>query len=206
MDIKEIEKIGSNVYGESTSAYLKWGDMFLLKRHIEVLESLRKENKIHIEEFNLTEAEALSIVILEGFGSVKLIQQPLFDSSKSNQLKETIIKCLDKALTKIPSNSHQLLYANDGFSRSNNKIGDVFTVKGFLTTSIDDFDNANYIKWVVTPKSINETKAHEIYRVYNHGDDLPYPEYQVEFERGSSFKITQIEKVKNCDIIHICEI
>ena len=35
---------------------------------------------------------------------------------------------------------------------------------------------------------------HEIYKIYNHGEDCPYPEYQVEFERGTKFEITDIKK------------
>ena len=101
---------------------------------------------------------------------------------------------MDKALRKVPKNTHPVLYANDGFMRGNNRIGDIFTITGFFTTSKDDFDNAHSIKWIIEPLPEGQTKAHEIYKIYNHGEDCPYPEYQVEFERGAKFEITDIKK------------
>ena len=70
----------------------------------------------------------------------------------------------------------------------------------------DDFDNATQIKWVIKPLPQNKTKAHEIYRIYNHGDTCPFPEWQVEFERGTRFRITDIRKGNGYDIIHIEEL
>ena len=65
------------------------------------------------------------------------------------------------------------------------------------------FDNAHSIKWIITPLSSEATKAHEIYRLYNHGSNCPYPEYQIEFERGATFVITAIENGDNFKTIHM---
>ena len=48
--------------------------------------------------------------------------------------------------------------------------------------------------------------AYEIYKIYNHGEDCPYPEYQVEFERGTKFEITDIKKGKEYNVVHIKEL
>ena len=76
----------------------------------------------------------------------------------------------------------------------------------FFTTSIDDFDNAHSIKWIIEPLPEGQTKAYEIYKIYNHGEDCPYPEYQVEFERGTKFEITDIKKGKEYNVVHIKEL
>ena len=44
------------------------------------------------------------------------------------------------------------------------------------------------------------------YKIYNHGEDCPYPEYQVEFERGTKFEITDIKKGKEYNVVHIKEL
>ena len=161
MNISELQQIGKEVYKDKPPAYQHKGDMELLEWHIKAMDRLTKAGRIHYIDSALTETEILSIVILEGFGSSQLIQ---------------LIENLDSALKKIPANAHSVLYANDGFSRYENKIGDIFTVKGYFTTSKDDFDNANQTKWIVEPLQQDKTKAHEIYRIYNHGDTCPYPE------------------------------
>ena len=178
----------------------------MLNSHIKAMQHLKEVNKIHYKEYNLTDLEALSIVILEGFGSSRFIQEPLYNRRKSNALTEVLIQNLDKALRKAPKNTHPVLYANDGFMRGNNRIGDIFTVTGFFTTSKDDFDNAHSIKWIIEPLPEGQTKAHEIYKIYNHGEDCPYPEYQVEFERGAKFEITDIKKGKEYNVVHIKEL
>ncbi len=206
MDIKDLLNIGKETYKDMPLAYQPKGDMDLLNSHIEAMESLMKSGRIHYINSNLTRVEILSIIILEGFGSSQLIQTPLYSPHTSNALKNALIENLDSALNKTPVNTHSVLYANDGFLRLNNKIKDRFIVQGFFTSSKDDFDNATDVKWIITPLSKNRTKAHEIYRIYNHGEDCSYPEWQVEFERGTSFRITDIKKGKICNIIYIEEL
>ncbi len=206
MEIKELQQIGEEVYKNKPSAYQHKGDMELLEWHIEAMNNLIKAGRIHYINPTLTDAEILSIVILEGFGSSQLIQTPLYDPTKLNALKKALIENLDSALKKVPANTHSVLYANDGYLRYDYKVGDIFTVMGFFTSSKDDFDNATQIKWVIKPLPQSKTKAHEIYRIYNHGDNLPFPEWQVEFERGTRFKITDIKKENGYDVIHIEEL
>ena len=205
MNIKDLRPIIEATYKNNPSAYKRGGDVELLDFHIKAMQSLRDKNKIHYTDFNLTDLEALSIVILEGFGS-RLIQESLYNPYKSNDLTKILVQNLDEALRKTPKNTHPLLYANDGYMRGNNRIGDVFTVQGFFTTSKDDFDNAHSIKWIIEPLPEAQTKAHEIYRIYNHGEDCPYPEYQVEFERKTKFEVIDIRKQNEYDVIYVREL
>ena len=206
MNIEYLQLIVETIYQHNPSAYKRGGDVELLNSHIQAMQHLKEVNKIHYKEYNLTDLEALSIVILEGFGSSRFIQEPLYNRRKLNALTEVLIQNLDSALRKAPKNTHPVLYANDGFMRGNNRIGDIFTVNGFFTTSIDDFDNAHSIKWIIEPLPEGQTKAYEIYKIYNHGEDCPYPEYQVEFERGTKFEITDIKKGKEYNVVHIKEL
>lgn len=204
MNIEDLQLIiVETIYQHNPSAYKRGGDVELLNFHIKAMQHLKEVNKIHYKEYNLTDLEALSIVILEGFGCSRFIQEPLYNRRKLNALTEVLIQNLDSALRKAPKNTHPVLYANDGFMRGNNRIGDIFTVNGFFTTSIDDFDNAHSIKWIIEPLLEGQTKAHEI---YNHGEDCPYLEYQVEFERGTKFEITDIKKGKEYNVVHIKEL
>ena len=189
MNIEDLQLIVETIYQHNPSAYKRGGDVELLNSHIKAMQHLKEVNKIHYKEYNLTDLEALSIV-----------------RRKLNALTEVLIQNLDSALRKAPKNTHPVLYANDGFMRGNNRIGDIFTVNGFFTTSIDDFDNAHSIKWIIEPLPEGQTKAHEIYKIYNHGEDCPYPEYQVEFERGTKFEITDIKKGKEYNVVHIKEL
>ena len=165
MNIEDLQLIVETIYQHNPSAYKRGGDVELLNSHIKAMQHLKEVNKIHYKEYNLTDLEALSIVILEGFGSSRFIQEPLYNRRKLNALTEVLIQNLDSALRKAPKNTHPVLYANDGFMRGNNRIGDIFTVNGFFTTSIDDFDNAHSIKWIIEPLPEGQTKAYEIYKI-----------------------------------------
>ena len=86
-------------------------------------------------------------------------------------------------------------------------IGEEFTIDGYWTTSKDDFDNTKNIKWIITPLPHKDTKAHNIYEVYNHGATAnSIGEFQVEFERGAKFKVNKIIKCTNFTEVHVSEI
>ncbi len=117
MNIEDLQLIVETIYQHNPSAYKRGGDVELLNSHIKAIQHLKEVNKIHYKEYNLTDLEALSIVILEGFGSSRFIQEPLYNRRKLNALTEVLIQNLDSALRKAPKNTHPVLYANDGFMR-----------------------------------------------------------------------------------------
>ena len=97
---------------------------------------------------------------------------PAYQHKGDMELLEWHIKAMDR-LTK----AGRIHYIDSALTETEIlSIGDIFTVKGYFTTSKDDFDNANQTKWIVEPLQQDKTKAHEIYRIYNHGDTCPYPE------------------------------
>lgn len=175
---------------------------------IKAFESLMEAKAITRIDDSLTDSEILVIVMLEGF-AYNIIQDVAFGTVKSNNFTEALITLLDSALQKIPRTTCSTLYRNDDYDDYGTfgyKIGKIHHVKGYFTTSKDDFDNATSVKWIITPLTDGKTKAREIYKVYNHGYDCPYPEWQIEFERNTEFVVTNIEKGDTIDIIHITEL
>ncbi len=201
MEITELKRIAesSRIAGQKSS------DVTRLDEHILAMRNLKSLGVLHADEFSLSDIEALSIVMLEGFSS-SILQEAAYNPQKSNELLDTLLAALNNAIIKAPRHSHTPLYINDGFERCNNKVGNIFNVKGYLTTSVDDFDNASFVKWIVEPLPNEVTRSHEIYKIYNHGEEFgAIPEYQVEFERNTPFEIVDIQKGEKYDTIFIKE-
>lgn len=78
----------------------------------------------------------------------------------------------------------------------------------FLTDSTDDYDNYRSVKLVIRPKLGRKTKAHDVYRIMNHGEDIKeaIPENQVNFERNAEFEITGIDENQNIPVVYLNEI
>lgn len=204
MTIKEFILIAEKFYGNDENANAKGSSLSNIKIHSEIaLQYIHDHPEIVV--YNLTEVELLSIIMLEGFAH-DLIQLAAFDPQKMNGVSKILIDALDSALLKIEKNSESVLYRNDDHDFHEYKIGQRIKISGFFTTSKDDYNNAQNIKWVITPLPSPKTKAHEVYRVYNHGIECPYPEFQIEYERGATFVVMAIEEGTPFKTIHIKEI
>lgn len=204
MRIEELIAAAEQYYGNDREANERNSPLWLIKTHAEI--ALRNYNNIpEVALYELTEVELLCIIMLEGFAS-HLIQDAALNSATINEVTSILIDALDSALIKIPQNTESILYRNDDVNNQDYVVGQQIIFNVYFTTSKDDFDNALYIKWIITPLDSNNTKAHEIYRVYNHGANLQYPENQIEFERRTSFEVTAIEETESIRIIHIKEI
>lgn len=204
MKIAEFISIAEEFYNEDKETNEENSVLGIIKFHEEI--ALKYYSKTReIKEYNLTEVELLSIIMLEG-GGCTVIQEAAFFPNRQNLVTSVLLDSLDNALFKIPRNKEKTLYRNDNYNNKNYVVGQQFQIMGYFSTSIDDYDNAKYIKWIITPLDSNRTKAHEIYRVFNHGENLPYPELQVEFERGTIFEVTAIENCDSIRVIHISEI
>ncbi|MBO5017445.1 MAG: hypothetical protein J6C56_01100 [Alistipes sp.] len=172
--------------------------------HIEAMNDLIAKGAVH-NDFGLNEIEILALIMLEEF-AYKSIQQPAFNDIYLNDYNEILINSLDNALLKIPRTSHDTLYRQDRDYYKIPENGEILKFKGFFTTSKDDFDNTDNIKWVIKPLPNGLTKAHDIYLVYNKGYNLPYPEWQVEFERNTKFIVTKVVPKDNFTEVYISEL
>ena len=198
MSIEELIDIAVGIYAKESS------EIKDLLMHIEAMNNLVAKGVIH-NDYELNEIEILALIMLEEF-AYNTIQQPAFNDGYLNDYNEILINSLENALLNIPRTFHKTLYRQEKYYYKVPKVGEILKFKGFFTTSKDDYDNTYNIKWVITPLSNGLTKAHDIYVVYNKGYNLPYPEWQVEFERNTRFVVNQIEPKENYTKVYISEL
>lgn len=108
---------------------------------------------------------------------------------------------LDSIIKKAPLCEKQTLYR---FLKEHDKIdfeiGEIFEPSHSLTTTTEDWGKDTNM-YVITPLSIEKTKAHSLYKIYNHGNET-----QVNFERGAQFVVENIEYTNNRKIVYLKEI
>ena len=63
MNIEDLQLIVETIYQHNPSAYKRGGDVELLNSHIKAMQHLKEVNKIHYKEYNLTDLEALSVIV-----------------------------------------------------------------------------------------------------------------------------------------------
>lgn len=196
MDLNELLEIAKETFGNNST------EANGLQEQFAKINDLISSKIIH-NDYELNDTEILSLIVL--YNQFNIIQKPAFNNSLSNKCNSILINSLDSALLKIPRTSHKILYRQDNYHTQEPYIGENLTFKGFFTASKDDFDNTLHIKWIITPLSNKLTKAHNIYLVYNYGYNTSYPEWQVEFERNSTFYVTKVIKKKNYIEVYIAE-
>lgn len=121
-----------------------------------------------------------------------------------DEIPEIVIEMqqvLDSIIKKAPICEKQTLYR---FLKEHDKIdfkiGEIFEPSHSLTTTTEDWGkDANM--YVITARSIDKTKAHSLYKIYNHGNET-----QVNFERGTQFVVENIEYTDNRKIVYLKEI
>lgn len=186
--------------------FLRLGEKYYPKQHrtdvmsfgTSVFNNTYPKYKDRCEKYGITDCEFFTLLLLEGFHS-QIIQEPFFDPNKKNEFVCELWKCLDSLLKKTPSTKKSILYRQEEFYHINlikrlHESSKPLICHHYLTCSTDDYDNTHNIKFIITPQNFKLTKAHDIYLIRNYGEDegVPYPEYQVEYERESSFLIDRI--------------
>lgn len=108
---------------------------------------------------------------------------------------------LDSAIRKAPKCECKTLYRflND-FDKRNLLIGEVYTPTHSLTTTTEVWGKDSDM-YIISPLSNGMTKAHSLYRFYN-----PLNETQVNFERGTQFKVMDIKLDNKKTIIYLNEL
>lgn len=72
------------------------------------------------------------------------------------------------------------------------KVGDVVNFPYNLTCTNFDWNQAKYKDvYVITPLQNGKTIAHNLYEIFEHGD-----EKQIDFLRDTSFEVTKIEETE----------
>lgn len=208
----EIDKEYNEFIALGGKCYPKQDNRGITNFNSEVLANVYPKKKDILDSYGVTKCELFALIMLEGFFSDD-IQRPLVFGLKTNSFIERCISYFDSLLSKTPKTSSVVLYRQDHFNsveyykELQNK-GKNYICSSFLTASTDDYDNSRSVKLVIRPKLDSKTKAHDVYRIMNHGEDIKgaIPENQVNFERNAEFEITRIDENPNIPVVYLNEI
>lgn len=208
----EQEKEYNDFIALGRKYYPKQDNRGITNFNSKVLANVYPKKKDILDSYGVTKCELFALIMLEGFFS-EWIQRPLVSGLKTNSFIERCISYFDSLLNKTPKTSSIVLYRQDHFNsveyyRELQNKGKHYICSSFLTASTNDFDNSRSVKLVISPKLDGKTKAHDVYRIMNHGEDIngAEPENQVNFERNAEFEITGIDEKQNIPVVYLNEI
>lgn len=145
------------------------------------------------EVYGLTLTERVLLCMYYGQYSSKFRDDYYYDKKNMPEVIHAMFDGLNNLIEKAPQNRDTTLYrfCND-YDSKNMKVGEVVTFAYNLTcTNFDWKQEDRKDVYVITPLGNGMTKAHNLFEIYEHGD-----EKQVDFLRGTSFKVTKIEETK----------
>ena len=176
-EIGEMEDIGMND-----------PSFFLMSKPFEKHFSKLGRNLGKEDDYGLTDAEKVALKMFYCRHSAEFRDDFYYDGIP--EFAYEMFQVLNSLVSKAPVNRDEILYR---FCVENDyvpsKVGEVMTVAHNLTCTNYDWhkeDQRNV--YVITPKNDGKTKAHNLYEIYEHGD-----EKQVNFLRGTSFEVLKIE-------------
>lgn len=147
------------------------------------------ENK---EKYELTEAER--VILRMFYGDMSCYFRDDYYHEKIPEVAGELFRVLNSLVLKAPqSESSTLRRYCVPQDKTDFSEGDIFIVAHCLTCTEDNWEQEDRKNvYIIEPLKDGNTKAHNLYEIYNHGD-----EKQVNFTRGTSFKITKIITQKN---------
>ena len=102
---------------------------------------------------------------------------------------------LNSIINKAPKFNGNILYRfTKTGDKTNFEVGDIYQPCHSLTTTTEDWKQNRSDVYVIKTLPENETQAHCLYMIYNHGQET-----QVNFLRGTSFEITDIEPIEGSE-------
>ena len=150
------------------------------------------------EQYNLSDAERVMLRMLYCKHSYLFRDDYYYDGIP--EVVQNMFDTLDSVVAKAPSNTDPILYrfCHD-YDSVNFQVGD--TVRFLYSLTCTNFDwnqHNNKNVYLVTPLSNGRTRAHNMFEICEHGD-----EKQVNFLRGTSFEVTQIEKREDSNFVNV---
>ena len=208
----EQEKEYNDFIALGRKYYSKQDNRGITNSNSEVLANVYPKKKEILDGYGMSKCEFFVLIMMEGFFSEK-IQLPLLYNRTSNEFIERCIFYFDSFLSKTPKTLSDVIYRQDNFNSVEfyedlKKNGKHYICSSFLTASTDDYDNSRNVKLIITPKVNGETKAHDVYLILNHGENIKgaIPEYQINFERNAEFEITRIDKNHKIPVVYLNEV
>lgn len=169
------------------------------------------------DKYNITEQEILLITCLLGHTD-RLYNAIRYDVKYMDLLDSAIRKCpkFDSLFDKDNKREYRnddfdgFLYRQDTYDMKTFSEGEIYVHPVSLTASIENIDNKNRI-FKIKPLPETRTKAHKLYLIYDSIDRCPHTElmeseWQVNFERGTKFRIIEVTAINDKTIITMEEI
>lgn len=179
------EKYGMGKVGDNDQA------SFLIHRPFE--ENFSRHFKLigNEDKYGLTDAERILLNMYYAQHSAKFRDD--YYHSEIPEVVKQMFMGINNVVAKAPQNHDKILYR---FCQSedpkNMKVGETISFPYNLTCTNYDWKQAKFKNvYVITPLQDGNTKAHNLYDIYEHGQ-----EKQIDFLRGTSFKVAKIEKTK----------
>ena len=177
-----------NEVGELEPSNMNDDIVFLSKGYIKKHNEIKPETRKDLAEKGLGDFEILMLMCFVGYLSYAFRWNSYND--KKSPIPE-MCEGLDIVLEKSPVyDEGNVLYR---FCTSDDKVGfkegDLYQAPHYVTTTKSNWDKDTHV-YIITPRSV-DSNARSIYKLYNKAN-----ENQVTFKRGTSFKITKIEKGK----------
>lgn len=152
--------------------------------------------KLNTSGLKFTDAELLMLLSFEGFMS-QYFRNDYWGKHEPPIIVQEMQSCLYSLIAKSPTFTGTILYR---FCVSEDKIdfkiGQDYTCPHSLTTTCDNWDKDTN-RYIITPLPKSQTKAHSIFKIYNHGE-----ENQVNFLPNTSFVITDIVEIPKRECIY----
>lgn len=185
-ELEELFSLCKNNYGtNNTNGHISNWSIGGIKNILQCEQTLSA-----MQLYGVSDYELYSLFILIG-NKPYYLQWSCIDQNQENAFTTKCKAYLDSLLQKTPKTKEKVLYRQDNYTCIS-QLKDLlehnkpYVHPCYMTCSTDDFDHG-HIKFIITPLGNGKTKAHEIYVIYNHGD-----ERQVEFELGTKFRIDRI--------------
>ena len=146
--------------------------------------------KEHSEGYDLSDSEltALSMFIMH-------CSAPFRDDYYGEPIPElalNMFEVLDSVVSKAPATQSKTLFRFCvDEDRHDMKVGDIITFPHNLTCTTDRWDRKDNNIYIIQPLHHDKTRAHDIYKIYPHNEK----ERQVNFIRGSRFRVMDIENI-----------
>lgn len=203
MSLEKAKKLLKETYGHYVSYENDFGSS------IKECEFILAKSKHRLDLFGINDVELLSLILLER-NAFCLLQSGVFCSNK-NDFQIEWERNMDSLLTKTPETHKKLIYRNDRYCDLEQiiqmyKENRSFKVEHYFTCS-KEFLGYPKVKFLICPLK-KHSRAHNVYMIYNFGRNLKYgkPEWQIEYERGTEFKINKIKQKGGYYIVHLMEL
>lgn len=150
------------------------------------------------EKYLLTDAERVMLKMLYCRHSVLFRDDYYYEGIP--EIVQNMFDTLDSVVAKAPLTINPLLYrfCHD-HDPVNFQVGEIVKITHSLTcTNFDWHQDDEKNVYLISPLANGLTRAHNLFEIYEHGD-----EKQVNFLRGTSFEVTQIEKREDSELVKV---